>query len=689
MKKRLFALALSLIMLLGTLSTLPVVAAEATEYTGVVTMTSLYEGDKTVAADTVYSISSVDELFYFAELCNEANGYFAGATVILEPEGDADEIVMNEGWTASATAPTGTNAKTWTPIARFSGVFDGQGNTLSGFYAPTGVDYKFADGANEISCGFFASMAGNATIRNLNIINSYFASTAVAGGVVGVATGEVANSITIENATSSAKVVSTSQYAGGILGVDSSNDTNGVTVNGCTFSGEATSTKYVGGILGYSWRESEVLNCVNTGTLYATGSGAVIGGIVGTHNYAKHPLVVTSCVNMGTITATASGAHSLGGIVGEMQSANGAELKVTNCVNFSNISSASGSGYPAYGGILGKSNVTSIPLLTNCAAYCDIGGTTVDSGSGGLVGWYDGTTARFVNCIFSGTTSTSSSNKRFIGDFIGIANAKNTAGYIAEGVENVLYFENCYHDSTFNNSVGTSVSGTNGRYFKVNGTEVKSCADLAAWNKPFADAGCNAFTAAQLTDLNAIKNLSVLDWADSENGWTIEQVDGKGDYLPMPVSVARLVAADKTEVEDGGVEYHGVQLGVDGTSVRFISTVDDLNRDKIGFEVIVIKDGKYATDELSDGTVYTSLTYTDENGNGEISPNEGESNPYTVDGKFLGALVYNDLPSKTGEAVTFVITAFSETNGDRTYDDTYIVALKKLETGCAVYSYQK
>ena len=131
MKKRLFALALSLIMLLGTLSTLPVVAAEATEYTGVVTMTSLYEGDKTVAADTVYSISSVDELFYFAELCNEANGYFAGATVILEPEGDADEIVMNEGWTASATAPTGTNAKTWTPIARFSGVFDGQGNTLS------------------------------------------------------------------------------------------------------------------------------------------------------------------------------------------------------------------------------------------------------------------------------------------------------------------------------------------------------------------------------------------------------------------------------------------------------------------------------------------------------------------------------------------------------------------------------
>ena len=118
--KKLFALAISLIMLLGELSAFPVFATEPagetqTSYTDVVTMTALYNGNKTVVSGTVYSVSSAEELLMFNEICNTNNQTFDGATVII-----TKDIDLNEGWTASATAPTNV----WGAIKIFKGVLD-------------------------------------------------------------------------------------------------------------------------------------------------------------------------------------------------------------------------------------------------------------------------------------------------------------------------------------------------------------------------------------------------------------------------------------------------------------------------------------------------------------------------------------------------------------------------------------
>lgn len=407
--KKLFALALSLIMLVGVLSAFPVFAtvpAGETQksYTNVVTMTTLYNGDQKVVANTVYSISSVDELFYFAELCNDGNMYFDNATVIL-----TDNITMNEGWTAGATAPTGENAENWTPIKVFKGTFDGQNNIISGLYAAEGVDYK-ANGAAEKASGFFASIGGvDTTVKNLVIERSYFYSTNYAGSVAGIISGDFTNDgLTLSNITSSA-IVSSAASAGGIVGGNAGtyNGTRGECVGAmfdkCTFNGEISAKVIAGGIVANSMRSLTAIDCVNDGsiTLNAAANTRSVGGILGVFNQGYGNFKLDGCENNGDVTATGAYNSYVGGIIGYVQTCFKAELY--DCVNYGNVSSTSTTA-PCLGGVIGVyAGTANVLNLNNCVNDGDVytESATTELKIGGIIGQLlSGVTV--ANCVNSG-----------------------------------------------------------------------------------------------------------------------------------------------------------------------------------------------------------------------------------------------------------------------------------------------
>lgn len=99
----------------------------------------------------------------------------------------------------------------WTPMVDFAGTFDGQGHTISGLYY---------SGSNA---GFFASLTGNATVKRLNINDSYFESNDYVGGLAAKVFGS--DSVTIDNCSFKGLVDAISNKetstiaAGGIAGI--------------------------------------------------------------------------------------------------------------------------------------------------------------------------------------------------------------------------------------------------------------------------------------------------------------------------------------------------------------------------------------------------------------------------------------------------------------------------------------
>ena len=176
------------------------------------------------------------------------------------------DLVFNE--TTSSNVPLGGQHGTM-----FSGVFDGNGNTIRGLTVST------TGGA-----GMFWFIA-DATIKNLVIDESCsFVDKSTAGGLCGVASGNVV----IDNVTNHASVTG-GIHAGGVVGQVMGNSI--FTVTNCVNTGSiaATSTTestrvYSGGIVGYiiGGTETTLENVSNVGGVSSTSKEkAYTGGIVG------------------------------------------------------------------------------------------------------------------------------------------------------------------------------------------------------------------------------------------------------------------------------------------------------------------------------------------------------------------------------------------------------------------------
>ena len=313
----------------------------ATEYTGSNADTSWYNIDTTAKE---FVITTNADMYGFAQVVN--NGItFEDVKVYLVSDVALNVGLAKEtGWSTTdenGVAIDGATEYIWTPIGYndsniFRGIFDGQNHKISGV---NGVQEEGADTVTYMGLfGIFKS----ATIKNIQLTNSYFASTGNASGsIVGRGEGN------LEAVYSEAILNCTTGVAGGIVGLYQTGNTS--TYQKCWFAGKIVTKKLpTGGIVGkVSQGTLNVKNCLYTGnirideTITNNDTSVGIGGIVG-YLYRRGTsytvtLNIDRCLNDGTILLGSNedgSAAALGRfaarIVGHNRETSTGTLNVTN-----------------------------------------------------------------------------------------------------------------------------------------------------------------------------------------------------------------------------------------------------------------------------------------------------------------------------------------------------------------------
>lgn len=296
------------------------------------------------------------------------------AEVVADPTAKRFQNAAGEVVLHSDIAVSGA----WRPIADFTGVFDGNGKTLT-------VNYTGADA----SAGIFAML--NGTVKNLRVAGS-FTTTATEAVTLGAIAGELGASAQIVGCTNTANIAmnvdaSKSAIIGGVFGkgaegnVIADNTNKGkITVH----SKAPSATIVVAGVGGFAY--SDVKGCVNEGEIrysdeVSAKKAMYVGGVLGRLDAGKG-YVVENCRNEAPVTlATVQVANNLlGGIVGYANGENNETPNtIRNCVNRGNIladapvSETVNSGKARMGGICGGSSI-----FTSCTNY-----GTVEARGGG------------------------------------------------------------------------------------------------------------------------------------------------------------------------------------------------------------------------------------------------------------------------------------------------------------------
>jgi hypothetical protein len=285
---------------------------------------------------------------------------------------------------------SGFTGKDFNIIGNFTGVFDGNGHTISNFnYISTGTNY----------IGLFKWVDDpNAEIKNLGLIDPNL--DAGTGGYVGSLVGFLRNG-TITNCYVEAGSVSGYYYVGGLVGTNSSHGT----ITNCHLTASVSGDYHVGGLVGFNY--GTITNCYLTGSV---SGNEYVGGLVGRNEHGT----ITNCYS----TASVTGNEQVGGLVGENHGT------ITNCYSTGDVS-----GTTAVGGLVGLNDWGTI---TNCYSTGSILG---NNGIGGLVG-VNGKHSRITNCYATGSVMGTTA----VGGLVGYNRDKINNCYSmcsVSGVENV------------------------------------------------------------------------------------------------------------------------------------------------------------------------------------------------------------------------------------------------------------
>jgi len=200
---------------------------------------------------------------------------------------------------------------TWQPWRPFTGVFDGNGHTISNFtYSSTGTDniglFGF-DGGVIKDLGLIDAEVDAGTGDYVGVLvgwkwggtitNCYVEGVSISGGdYVGALVGDGFN---VTNCYATA-IVSGSSYVGGLMGTGSN-------IANCYATGDVSGDYKVGGLMGMG---ANIADCYASSTVSGI---SIIGGLLGING---HPAVagttLTNCYSTGSVT----GDSYVGGLVG-------------------------------------------------------------------------------------------------------------------------------------------------------------------------------------------------------------------------------------------------------------------------------------------------------------------------------------------------------------------------------------
>ena len=339
--KKLLSVILSLVITISSLS-FGAVSASAAEITP-------KEPDK---IGEVYQIGTKEELYWFADKVNNNNANYGSANAVLTAD-----IVVNTGvLDSNGELNTGTFTD-WTPIGwydynnyvdySYTGIFDGQGHTISGLY--------FNDTSVNL-VGLFGWLGSGCEIKNVGVIDSYFRGMNGVGGVCG------RNYYgTITGCYNTGTVSGRDMQVGGVCG-----DSFG-TITGSYNTGKVSGSSYVGGVCGFN--NGTMTGCYNTGTVSGT---SFVGGVCAVNKGGK----IIGCYNTGTV----SGVNGVGGV-----------CAVNNSTITGSYNAGTVSGDERVGGVCGFNFGGTIIGSYNTGEVTDdyssdYSGTTLDIFVGGVCG---------------------------------------------------------------------------------------------------------------------------------------------------------------------------------------------------------------------------------------------------------------------------------------------------------------
>ncbi len=407
-----------------------VVSAQAPEGWKQHAATSFESGDGT--ADNPYQIATAEQLAYLSVLSGSGYSNFLSAHYRL-----ADNIDLS--------------AYNWEPIGasssrthRFVGVFDGNNHSI------TGLNISYV--VNDSPTGLFSIISDGAIVKNLNLTDvDIDVNSANVGALAGASYVSNESSATIYN----------------------------VNVTGGTITGRAGSlfeylaSTGVGGIIGSVNLQTYIYDCSNAATVSAvaetqTGETTLsynVGGIIGA---AEYDTTVTGCKNTGNISADISvienittnvGVAGISGLYGTIKNAsNTGNLTVTdNAERTDDLVDVS------IGGIANKSSVHN-SYNTGDISYSGVTSGMSSSIIGGISGGYEALYKTIVNCVNSGSYTTTNKNITF--NAISIMSTHNSYWIESLSGNNALTmtasgsFDTAGNITTAPNSNGSSIANT-------------------------------------------------------------------------------------------------------------------------------------------------------------------------------------------------------------------------------------
>ena len=257
------------------------------------------------AGKTEFTLTSADQLVGFQMLRSEKTS-FEGVTIKL-----GCDVIFNQG-TIEEIQAKGSENHLWKDLHSdyfFRGTFDGQGHTVSGIYMQlTTAAYS----------SMFGSAAGKATIKNLNLINSYFgapnttAGKAVMASMISKVT-EDGSEVTISNVNvifSLTECGKSFNSAAGLVGTVSGATT--VNIENCTVDGEISITgHHAAGLIANISSADAVINISSCANFANITTAQFCGGLIGQSKATK--MTIKGSANYGVLTC----AENCGDLVGD------------------------------------------------------------------------------------------------------------------------------------------------------------------------------------------------------------------------------------------------------------------------------------------------------------------------------------------------------------------------------------
>lgn len=270
----------------------------------------------------------------------------------------------------------------------FSGVFDGNGHSISGLYCYGPV--HSSDAPDTLGLGLFGTVT-DAEIRNLTIRESYIhnVDSSKSGAIAASAT-----NTKIINCVNEAIVSGpASTGCGGIVGKISG------TVKNCSNLGMVYGQ---GGIAGICF--GSIFSCRNEGAVRYEGSGFDVGGIAGGFYGGAEGSTASDCRNLGPVSAAASKSNA-GGLFGSVY-AGKQQVRLEECSNRGPVFAQDNAG-----GVVGV--ISSMTDDTSSVSVCWVsndGALSAGKSAGGIcsaIHAHDSGTVSMHSCINRGSISAS------------------------------------------------------------------------------------------------------------------------------------------------------------------------------------------------------------------------------------------------------------------------------------------